>query len=694
MQHGQLPPTLHFEKANPIIPFEDSPFKVNTELRPWVTQDVRRAAVSSFGIGGSNAHVVLEEAPRAGLRIIQNERPLQILTLSAKSESALRQLAGRYAEHLHKHPEFDVGDICFTANTGRVHFAHRLAASAETAEQLARQLQSVAAGEEARGLQHGQVHTGKAPGIAFLFTGQGAQFVGMGRQLYQTQATFRAALDECDQLLRPHLEQPLLSVLYSEGESANALLNRTAYAQPALFAIEYALMALWRSWGVVPEALLGHSVGEYVAACVAGVFSLEEGLWLIAERGRLMQSLPDGGAMAAVFASEERVREAIAGYPDEVAVAAVNAPDQVVISGGNERIKLLLEQFEGAGVQTRRLPVSHAFHSPLMQPILAEFEQQARQVVFRQPQLPIVSNLTGHVWIDGQKPDAAYWRRHLREPVRFATGLQSLAERGCEIFVELGPTPVLLSMAATVLSGANVHRLPSLRKGQDDWKQMTESFSALHLAGVEVDWKGFDRDYSRRRIALPTYPFERKSYWFQSTGADVYGSSQLRQEVSQQKPEVMSRVAPNNGSDLKKKETRMEEAPHNDRLLVARAEPTRKEGILLVLQPLMAHCLEMDLALVDIHTPFLEMGADSLVLLEAIQTIQTRFGVQLPIRLLFEEHTTLDALATFLEQSLPPVVQEDTALLTNPAAHHGNGASQTTVQSTAKACTPSSLRLP
>ena len=513
MQNRQLPPTLHFEKANPIIRFEESPFRVNRELRPWDIQGPRRAGVSSFGIGGSNAHVVLEEAPNVSARVNQYERPLHVLTLSAKSANALRELAGRYVTFLMGHPKVGLANVCYTANVGRSHFAHRLAITGETRERLVEQLQAFVAEEKADGLHHGETQIGKPPRVAFLFTGQGAQVARMGHQLYLTQPTFHDALQRCDRELRPFLEQSLLSLLYSEGDQSAELIHQTAYAQPALFALEYALVTLWRSWGIAPEAVIGHSVGEYAAACAAGIFSLEDGLRIIAGRGRLMQSLPGGGQMAAVFASESRVLEAIAACGNDVSVAAVNAPEQVVISGRCERVEQVLGHFERYGVRTQRLHVSHAFHSSLMQPILDQFEQEARQVVFQEPRVPWVSSLTGCLLQNNEKLNAGYWSRQLRETVRFAKGVETLAQQGCSIFVEIGPSPILLGMAATTLSKGNISLLPSLRTGCNDWQQLLDSLCALYVAGVEIDWNGFEGNYHRQRVALPTYPFERERCW-------------------------------------------------------------------------------------------------------------------------------------------------------------------------------------
>ncbi|HET7287466.1 MAG TPA: type I polyketide synthase, partial [Pyrinomonadaceae bacterium] len=413
LRNRQLPPTLNFEKPNPIINFEDSPFRVNTELRSWDAEQVRRAGVSSFGIGGTNAHVVLEEAPPLKPRHNDYERPLHLLTLSAKSDRALRDAARQYAEFLAEHHEISLADVCFTANVGRSHFSHRLAALAETRDSLIARLHAFARGEKVEGLHHGQVEIGKPPRVAFLFTGQGAQAARMGQELFLTQPTFRDALNRCEEGLRQYLEQPLLSVLYPESEQAGDLIHQTAYAQPALFALEYALLTLWRSWGVAPEAVIGHSVGEYAAACAAGVFSLEEGLRIISGRARLMQSLPGGGGMAAIFAPEPHVLDAIAACGNDVSVAAVNGPEQVVISGRHERVELVLGHFEERGVRTQRLQVSHAFHSSLMQPILDQFEQEARQIVFQEPRVSWISGLTGAVLQNGDELNAAYWSRQL-----------------------------------------------------------------------------------------------------------------------------------------------------------------------------------------------------------------------------------------------------------------------------------------
>ena len=368
LKHGQIPPSLHFETPNPALDLASSPFYVVTALTEWKTTGVpRRAGVSSFGVGGTNCHVVLEEAPAPLPAIGPIERSQHVLALAAKSESALRQLAERYAMYLTARPDVALADLGFTANTGRSHHAYRLAVVAKDAGQLREDLSAFVGGRPETKVAWTSERSDGPPRVAFLFTGQGSQFIGMGRELYETQPTFREAMRECDAILRPYLEQPLIQVLFPDRGGSSPL-DETAYTQPALFSLEYALARLWRSWGVEPAAVMGHSVGEYVAACVAGVFSLDDGLRLIAERGRLMQALPRDGEMVAVFAKVPLVLEAIAPYAHEVSLAAVNDPEHTVISGRRQAIRAIVAALQIAGAETKRLRVSHAFHSPRSRP--------------------------------------------------------------------------------------------------------------------------------------------------------------------------------------------------------------------------------------------------------------------------------------------------------------------------------------
>lgn len=529
LQHRALPPSLHLLEPNPYIPWEQLPVTIVTRKTSWPDGAPLIAGVSSFGFSGTNAHIVLQAAPEpaapaeVGEQSSSGARPLHVLCLSARNDTALQELAGRFHQHLESTDDA-LADIAYTANSGREHLGYRLALLAGSREEAKQQLAAVAAGESPAGVQIGRSH-GDKPRIAFLFTGQGAQYAGMARQLYQTQATFRAALDECDLLLRPYLERSLLSILFDEAQGANGdstlTIDQTAYTQPALFAVEYALARVWQSWGVEPNFVMGHSVGEYVAACIAGVFSLEDGLKLIAARGRLMQALPAGGAMAAVFADETRVAAAVALHADRVSIAAINGPENVVISGAGEAVRAIVDAFKAEGIQSHSLNVSHAFHSPLMDPMMGEFERIAAEVPYARPQIRLVSNVTGEVAARDTLTNAAYWRDHVRQPVRFAAAIETLNARGVQIFLEIGPHPTLSAMGRRCLPEGVGVWLPSLRSGRDDWQQMLQSLSALYVNGANIDWNSFDRDFRRHRLVLPTYPFQRGRYWIANKRPDT-----------------------------------------------------------------------------------------------------------------------------------------------------------------------------
>ena len=516
LRHGQIPPHLHLEQPSPHITWEKYPFVIPTRLTNWEPINGRRiAGVSSFGFSGSNAHVILEEAPEVKLSTAGTERPLHILTLSARDEDSLRALATRVEARLMREPGLPFRDVCFTANAGRSHFGRRLSMLSSTTEDARGKLTSFLAGETPAGLMTSHLSGSEKHKIAFLFTGQGAQYVGMGLRLYETSPTFRRALDRCDELLRPQLDRTLLSLLHSQ-ENQETLLNQTIYTQPAVFALEYALSELWSSWGLQPNFVLGHSVGEYVAACVAGIFSLEDGLKLIVQRGRLMQAEPPGGGMVAVRAGEDQVRAAIAPFSRTVSIGAINGPRNVVISGAVSDLETVVRRLAADGVQSKNLNVSHAFHSPLMEPILEAFEKAVAGISLQPPAVRLISNLTGRVAKAEEITQPEYWRSHLREPVRFQAGIQTLVESGCDIFLEFGPSPVLLAMGRQCTTNPDALWLPTLRPTRDDWSESLTSLQALHHAGVPVNWKGFDGDYPRQRIQLPTYPFQRERFWFES----------------------------------------------------------------------------------------------------------------------------------------------------------------------------------
>ena len=516
LQHGEIPPHLNFQTPNPFIPWSEVPAVIPLTVQPWPAGYERRiAAISAFGFSGTNAHLIVEAAPISAAPPIERDRPWHVLALSAKSAAALTQLVDRFNQHLAATSPASLAEVCFTANTGRAQFNQRATFVTRSIEQLREQFTAYLAGESATGVLSGEAPTADRPKITFLFTGQGSQYVDMGRQLYETQPVFRAALDRCDEVLRPDLDESLLSALYPKSQISGGpsrTIDATAYTQPALFALEVALAELWKSWGVTPSAVMGHSVGEYAAAWVAGVFSLEDGLKLIAARGRLMQALPPGGEMAAVFADEATVAEALAPLADRVSLAALNGPQRVVISGESAALRSVLDQLRARGIKSTALKVSHAFHSPLMDPLLDEFERSAAQVQFAPPKIRLISNVTGQA-VTTEVTEPGYWRQHIRATVRFAASIETLRQMGQTIFVEIGPGPTLLGLGQRCLADRAAVWLPSLRPGQADWPTLLASLSALVGRGVRVDWRGFDGPYTRRPLALPTYPFQRERYW-------------------------------------------------------------------------------------------------------------------------------------------------------------------------------------
>ncbi|MEM7530532.1 MAG: type I polyketide synthase, partial [Chloroflexota bacterium] len=386
LQHGQIPPHLHFKTPNPHIDWANSPVKIPTTLEEWQTSE-RVAGISSFGFSGTNAHIVLSQADTAtaspSTTVLPSTRGAHLLTLAAKNETALADLVTAYQAHLTDMPNPNPADICYTSNTSRSHFAHRIAITATNVEALNKQLARLAQGKRASTSVRGQADE-LPPKVAFLFTGQGAQYPDMARQLYETQPLFRQTIDRCAEILAPYLPDSLQAILYPTDQT-EPLIHRTQYAQPALFAIEYALAQLWQSWGVEPDVVLGHSTGEYVAACVAGVFTLEEGLMLIAERARLIASVSSGGATASVFADADVVAEALRPFHAQVSIAGINSPKDTLVAGAAEAVDALLATLKEAGVDSRRLDIPHAPHSPLMDPVLDEFEKIARRIDYQAP---------------------------------------------------------------------------------------------------------------------------------------------------------------------------------------------------------------------------------------------------------------------------------------------------------------------
>ncbi len=532
MRHGEIPASLHFNRPNPFINWSRLPVTIATKLTPW-PEGRKLAGISAFGLSGTNVHVVAEEGPALPLPDSAVARPWNLLTLSARDETALQSLVERYSGYLNGECA-GLGDICYTSAVGRTHFRHRVALLANSTDQLREQVAALLDGNRPGGVRLDgliRLRRGQEPGklrIAFLFTGQGAQYINMGKQLYDTLPVFRRVIDRCEELLRPYLAEPLTSVLYPVSDTGK--LSDTLYAQPALFAVECALAEVWRSWGIEPDVVLGHSTGEYAAACVGGVMGLEDGIRLVAARARLIESVAGHGATAAVLAGAEPVREVLGPWDGRVSVAGMNGPFETLIAGDASALEEAIGALSAAGLECRRLDIPHAPHSPQMDSILDEFEALAATVTYSAPRCRFVSNVTGGV-VDAV--DAHYWRRHLREPVRFAEGVAQLVTEGCNVMLEAGPQPVLQLLARQNWRGPKgAAWLSSLWSAQEDWAQLLRSAGELYVRGANLDWARFEREAGSvgvcRKVSLPTYPFQRERQW---TDAPVVAAAESDESV-------------------------------------------------------------------------------------------------------------------------------------------------------------------
>ncbi|MFE7115632.1 thioester reductase domain-containing protein [Streptomyces sp. NPDC057654] len=653
LQHGRIPPSLHFDTPNPNVDWDRLHLTVPTAPTPWpASPDGRYAGVSSFGVSGTNVHLILGEAPPppaaepAPPDQASARRSHELLVLSAASRTALSDLADRYAACLGLPAEGPaavgatavgattggsgrpLADMSRTSALGRAQLPHRLSLVASSEKELRAKLGQFTEGQDAPGVVSGRAAPRRRAKAAFLFTGQGSQYPGMGRGLYATEPAFRAALDECDALLRDRIDRPLLDVLYGDAQDT-ALLDRTAYTQPALFAVEYALSRLWHSWGIRPGAVLGHSVGEYVAACVAGVFGLEDALTLVTARAALMQRLCEPGAMIAVPLTEAEAAQEAENDGGPIELAAVNGERECVLSGAADAVDRVAARLAGRGVRTRRLRVSHAFHSPLVEPSLAELRATAARISCTAPRIPVISNLTGEAVGPDTLADPDYWCRHARRTVRFADGLRALDRLGFMAFLEAGPGRTLLGLGATALPGPDRTWLASLRRTADDAEQIRTALGGLYVLGAPVDWQAVHAraEPPAAQVDLPTYAFQRQRYWFQErAAAPTERTAQPAAETADADPALLARLA--------------------------EAAPDARTGIVADrLLELLAAMLWTPAEEIAADADLLELGADSLMVMQVVTACKTELGLALSPRELFERPTVADWSALITERA-------------------------------------------
>jgi acyl transferase domain-containing protein len=468
--------------------------------------------VSSFGFTGTNAHLVLEEGPVAKHDgSAEKERSAHLLTLTAVTADALKQMVGSYSSYLIQHPDLPIGDVCFTANTGRSTFDQRLAVTASSTEELAQKLKAVSDGHLPAGACRNDPVPGKhgALKLAFLYSDESTVYPGMGRELYESQPVFRETLNRCDSAMREEAGWSPLELLYGSPSA-----KRTgAYAHPVLYSMQYALSLLWKSWGVEPAAVMGYGLGEYAAAVCAGALRFEDGLKLVIRRARWIQSLPPGGGMSAVRQSEQRVREIIAPFGPEISIAAVNGPRHVVIAGKLERLRQAAVMLDKAGIRSKELDVPYALHSSEVAPILRQLAEEHSKIPFAKPQLDFVSGKTADVVRDAITPQ--YWTDEISSPVRFRDGMETLYRMGCTGFMEIGTRPMLVDMGRQCIQ-TDAHWFSTMRPGRTDWGELLRAAAELYAQGASINLSALDHGYVRRKVNLPTYPFQRQRHWFTS----------------------------------------------------------------------------------------------------------------------------------------------------------------------------------
>jgi amino acid adenylation domain-containing protein len=656
LYHRKLPPSINFETPNPQLDLENSPFYVNTQLMDWTTTDPdqpRRAGVSSFGVGGTNAHVILEEVgkhsnvvnaanytdhPTGNLDVLDEVNNPQILLLSAKSSTALEQATSNLQTYLEQNPSAKLADVAYTLQVGRKSLTHRrfLISDSPLKPPI---------------FTSQTVHCDRHPSITFLFPGQGSQYINMGRQLYAQYPVYREAIAQCCNILQPILGEDLRDILYADPQDtaiAEVSLKQTRYTQPAIFITEYALAQLWISWGIVPEAMLGHSIGEFVAACLAGVFSLPDALLLVATRAKLMDQLPTGAMLSVRLAATEVQPYLTAG----LAIAAINAPSLCVVSGETAAIAELEQALANDEIACRRLHTSHAFHSEMMSPVVEPFAAVVRTIQLSKPRSPFVSTVTGNWISDAEATDPMYWATHLRETVRFADAIATLWQDPDRVLLEVGPRNTATTLARQQV--ANPKKTDAKRqvaiaslgdRTDSEWTELLTAVGRLWLTGAVIDWESFHRHKRRQRLPLPTYPFERQRFWIDPL-PPVQAPEQVASQVNQ--TESTASTIPASSNIHSSTVSNLSNHPMSD---------SAKQVLIPILKELFEDTSGIDVSAADDTSCFLELGLDSLTLTQVALTLKKKFKVKLSFRQLLEDYTNFTLLADHLLPHIPSELQ-------------------------------------
>ena len=701
LQRGQIPASLHYHTPNRFIPWKEMNIRVADRLLPWEPSDGRRrAAISAFGLSGTNVHLILEKTaePAAGTSpdgALSAPLPSYPFLLSARTKPALLALTRQYLQLL-DNGSVALPDLAYSSALTRETFSHRLAYEAVSVTELRKSLLEFS---ESEGKDALPVDTHGEQKLVWLFTGQGSQFGHMGLALYENNAAFKAVIDHCNDYLKTKWDISLVSLLYDVSkDESTVLLKQTKYTQPAIFAVSCALIAVWRSWGITPAVVAGHSVGEYAAAYAAGVFSLDDGLRLITERAALMQALEEPGVMAVVMAPADLVTTWIQPYGKDLSVAAINGPELTVISGKKKAVSSLCSRLRKTGTGSRELSVSHAFHSALMEPILDRFAEIAASLTYHQPQIQLVSNITGEL-AGSEIAGPAYWCKHIMQPVLFSASIHTIQKLGGQVLMELGPQPQLLSMARLTCPFDETNLLPSMRLERSSWSTIVGSALELHIKGIPVQWEHFFADSRYNRIQLPFYPFQRQHYGVEglsektaspstriaipstkTSGLSSDAASLLTQAVSPSS-EAASQLTPavSPSSQVAGQLTQAVSPSSQVASLVDRT--TGYDAVLHYITKSVSHLLKIPPAEINVHTPFLQIGADSLILATMVRKIEKEYGLSFSMRLLFEELTSPHRMAGYIAEHITPVMEPEqpvyeiaavaqNAVITGPVQDH------------------------